>query len=869
MRTSNAKTLSTLFRSAVKSKIPKSKTTPPTSTAKDRTLKDFVSSLDPPSHTISKSKTVAKPSFKLPAISSTVSEHSSPELDDDFSLSNLKFEATYDPENPTKQLSNQISSILCGDESISIPEPQEIDDEKTLEKVFDIPWFATMSHGSISLRRKEVCRERKQKWIFKCTQVNRFGRLVQMCADSLGTEATIQVFGKLGRETGLKEYNALIGICIDKARESDDEDIALEQIGKAFHLFKSLRAQGFQLEEETYRPLLMYLIDMGMVEEFHFFSGIINEENPNSASRLGYYEMMLWLGLNNEEKIRDLCEYIAVNDGEDNSNLGESYLLALCESNRKKELIQLLEIIDITKLSSTEYVTNIFKSLGRLLLESYAEKLLFAFKTCDYAQGDITNFIATYAVNIPNLAVEDVILKFQSLHSKLDVSASSSSYEKLILYCCDSLKVHVALDTVDEMCQAGLTLSIEVLHSILRASKETYEFNLVRRIHSVICRLNLKANSETFRSMISLHVKMKDFVGAYDMLDGLEKMSLKPTASMYNAIMAGYFRERNISSGLKVLERMKRADVKPDSQTFSYLISNCENEEDIMKYYEEMKTSGVQATKQTFMALINAYAKSGQFVKAKQIASDKAIPIKSLNEIKSVLVSALASHGQMSEALVTYEEIKEAGYNLEPKAVISLIEHTQLDGQVDKLLLVLKELNSADYWVDGCCRIILYCVRYKHLSTAVDLLKQLKDKFCSDELVMEVLFDEVFSLIAESEQTHLQIGLDLLRVIKDELGLLPSRKCLDFLLNACASAKDLHNTRLIWIEYEAAGLPYNVLTFLRMYQALLASGDYRSAKLILHRIPKDDPHVCSVLKACQKTYIDIVRHKRKKKEKYI
>jgi hypothetical protein len=32
-----------------------------------------------------------------------------------------------------------------------------------------------------------------------------------------------------------------------------------------------------------------------------------------------------------------------------------------------------------------------------------------------------------------------------------------------------------------------------------------------------------------------------------------------------------------------VLKQMKLADVKPDSQTFSYLISNCDREEDIIK----------------------------------------------------------------------------------------------------------------------------------------------------------------------------------------------------------------------------------------------------------------------------------------------
>ncbi|XP_062169018.1 pentatricopeptide repeat-containing protein At4g04790, mitochondrial-like isoform X2 [Alnus glutinosa] len=824
MPASKAKALSSIFRSAVKSKSSSS------SPAGDATLKHLVSSPDTSSPTAVISIFSKRSSVKSPKSSSRSRSSVLPRL---------RLEAASDSDGASAR-----SSDLQG-----------TDDEKSLKEVLNIPWFSNLSHNNTSVNRKEVSRERKQKWIFKSTQGNRFSRLITMCGQKLGTETTVQVFGKLGRETGLKEYNALIGLYIQRARTSNDEDIALEQIHKAFRIFESMREQGFQLEEETYGPFLMYLIDMGMVEEFHFFCEVIRKENTRSLSRLGYYEMLLWLGVNNEEKIHELCNYIAVDDRGDKSHLRENYLLALCESDRKEELLQLLEIVDITKLSPPDFVANIFKSLGRLLLESFAEKFLIAFKTCDCEAENISNFIFSYVVSIPNLAVEDVISKFKDFHVKLEVIPSSTSYKELITYCCDSHKVHAALDIVDKMCEVGMTLSIEVLHSILHASEESYDFNLVHRIYSVICHHGMMPTNETFRSMISLSVKMKDFEGAYGMLKDLEKFNLRPTSSMYNAIMAGYFREKNTYGVLMVIKQMELADVKPDSQTFSYLICNCDREEDIVKYYEELQHLGVQASKQIFMALINAYATCGQFEKAKQVVSDKGIPVKYLNEIKSVLVSALASHGQMSDALDIYEEIKQAGSSLEPKAVIRLIEYFQSDGELSRLLQLFKELKDHDYWVDGCCRIILYCVRYKHLSYAVDLLKQLKDKFCNDELALEVLFDEVFSLIGESESTHLQIGLDLLRVIKDELCVPPSRKCLDFLLSACVNAKDLRSSLLVWKEYQAAGLPYNVLSFLRMYQALLASGDNKSAKIMLNKIPKDDHHVRCVIKASERSYI--------------
>ncbi|KAJ1393174.1 Tetratricopeptide-like helical domain superfamily [Sesbania bispinosa] len=285
---------------------------------------------------------------------------------------------------------------------------------------------------------------------------------------------------------------------------------------------------------------------------------------------------------------------------------------------------------------------------------------------------------------------------------------------------------------------------------------------------------------------MDLFLKMKDIEGAYKMLDDLKEIHVNPTTGMYNAIMAECFLEKNID-GVRVLEHMLCSGIKPDSQTFSYLISNSETEEDIVKYYEELKQSGIRATKQIFMALINAYAACGQLEKAKQVILDPLIPVKSLNQIKSVLVSVLASHGQLSEALLIYDEIKQAGHNLEPKDVLSLIEHTRSDGELDTLLLLLKELNDTDYWNDACCRIILYCIWNKNLSSAVDLCKLLKDKFQNDELVMEVLFDKVFSLIEKSESNHLTC-LKLLSEIKNKLGLFPSQKCQDSLLGARANA---------------------------------------------------------------------------------
>lgn len=74
---------------------------------------------------------------------------------------------------------------------------------------------------------------------------------------------------------------------------------------------------------------------------------------------------------------------------------------------------------------------------------------------------------------------------------------------------------------------------------------------------------------------------------------------------------------------------------------------------------------------------------------------------------------------------------------------------------------------------------------------------------------------QIFGQIWETEPTNLEIGFELLGSIKEVLHLHPSRTCLDFLLSSCVKVKDLHKARLVWSEYEGAGLSYNALTFLR------------------------------------------------------
>ncbi|XP_020269191.1 pentatricopeptide repeat-containing protein At4g21880, mitochondrial-like isoform X1 [Asparagus officinalis] len=720
----------------------------------------------------------------------------------------------------------------------------------TPKNILDSSWFA---NGEIfdAQQRKELSRNRKQKFLFKGTESYKFTKLMRNCATKFGPDYTLEVFGRIGRETGIKDYNALIKHCIVKARQSNGEASSV-QIGKIYQLFVSMRESGFPIEEASFGPFFEYMIDMKMVEEFQIFSELIKDANPESYSRIGYYEMLLSIRVGDEDKIHELCNPSGVASSEECYNLAVSYLLAFCDTDRKDELLQLLEVVDILSISSLKYLSSIFRSLGRLQCEKLMKKFILALKTSEDGEKNVSPLIYEYVSSIPNLEVEEIISKFSNLHKGLEVCPSIVSCEMLIKICCTSSKIRAAVEVIELICQSGLDIPDHFFDPLLHACERSCEFDMVRPIYSVMSRHNVRPKEKTFKSLISLCVRMKDFEGAYNLLADAKEIEGVPTTRMYNAIMAGYCRGKNFAGALMVLKQMEHADVQPDSETYSYLIANCERQEDVFKYHNEMKLGRIEKTKYVYMSFINAYAKFRNFELAKQVLLDSEIQPKYLNELKNVLVASLSSNGQITDALQLYDEIKQAGCTTEPKTVISLIEHIQSDGKLDRLLRLLEELNDSSFWFDGCSRVILYCVRYHFVNSAIGLLKKLKEK---DETSTCFVIDKMYCQIWELGPTHLEAGLELLRAIKEELHLRPSRTSLDFLLSSCVTAKDPHHAQLVWSEYEDAGLSYNVLTFLRMYEALLVSGQRKKASKLLKKIEKDDPHVNYIIKSCKETFM--------------
>ncbi|XP_020873667.1 pentatricopeptide repeat-containing protein At4g21880, mitochondrial-like isoform X1 [Arabidopsis lyrata subsp. lyrata] len=175
-------------------------------------------------------------------------------------------------------------------------------------------------------RLKQEPRYRKQTDHYKEKHSKIMKKMEEGFARKVGIENLFSVCAKMGKEVGVNEYNGMIKVCIHSARISDDVEAALDHIRKAIEYLKEINKCGSIIGKGTYVPLLKFLVDMGMVEEFQISKDVIIEANPDALGQVGYYEMLLWIQVGDEVSIDELC--CTIDDSENSLSIlqGKQYM---------------------------------------------------------------------------------------------------------------------------------------------------------------------------------------------------------------------------------------------------------------------------------------------------------------------------------------------------------------------------------------------------------------------------------------------------------------------------------------------------------------------------------------------------------------
>lgn len=173
-----------------------------------------------------------------------------------------------------------------------------------------VAWITKEPPFTAVQRAKEMSRFRKTLRMPEAKQDYRFSEVMTMIARKVGTVSTLALLDRMGMKLAVQDFNALIGICVEKARHAVDDEEALDQIYKAYQLLRLMKEKGLSLSEGSYGPCLAFLVDMEMEQDFLFFSKWIKYESPEASPRIGYYEMLFLIKVNDHERILDLCNNV-------------------------------------------------------------------------------------------------------------------------------------------------------------------------------------------------------------------------------------------------------------------------------------------------------------------------------------------------------------------------------------------------------------------------------------------------------------------------------------------------------------------------------------------------------------------------------
>ncbi|KAI5071885.1 hypothetical protein GOP47_0014136 [Adiantum capillus-veneris] len=203
------------------------------------------------------------------------------------------------------------------------------------------------------------------------------------------------------------------------------------------------------------------------------------------------------------------------------------------------------------------------------------------------------------------------------------------------------------------------------LVTLIRACAKQNDLPKGHTLHAYVLKNGLiSANIFIGNTLLSMYAKCGALARARQVFD---ELSIKSVVS-WTALIDGYAQHRLGREALKCFKEMKCHGLSPDGQTFACTLKACGNIGDLEegeRIHEEMSERNLLETNVVLCnAVVDMYAKCGEFVKAQQVLEK--LPFRS--EICwNGLIAGYLQHGQGERALDCLDRMQHEG--LSPTAV--------------------------------------------------------------------------------------------------------------------------------------------------------------------------------------------------------
>ncbi|KAJ8901568.1 hypothetical protein NDN08_003777 [Rhodosorus marinus] len=152
----------------------------------------------------------------------------------------------------------------------------------------------------------------------------------------------------------------------------------------------------------------------------------------------------------------------------------------------------------------------------------------------------------------------------------------SSSYNRLLSKLCSSKKLDEAVALMDEMRSGGLEVDEVAYTSIVAALGSTGQLDRAFRVLAAMEERNCgRGDLGAYAAIISACGRLGQFDRASEVFNRVQKLGLKPTVVMYNALLYSTGMGRQPSRAFSLYRDIQDAGLEPDAVTLSAMASVC------------------------------------------------------------------------------------------------------------------------------------------------------------------------------------------------------------------------------------------------------------------------------------------------------
>ena len=283
-----------------------------------------------------------------------------------------------------------------------------------------------------------------------------------------------------------------------------------------------------------------------------------------------------------------------------------------------------------------------------------------------------------------------------------------------------------AMDLYHRMLWAGIHPDVYTFPCVLRTCAAATDIDRGKEVHVHVIRFGLESEVDVLNALITMYGKCGNVATARQLFDAMPKRDL----ISWNAMMAGYFENRESRRGLKLFIEMICQSVAPDLITMTCLISASEALSDCRLGKQihgfVIKTEMVVEVPVN-NSLIQMYFAFGCREEAETIFLRTAT-----RDLVTwtTMISGYEKNGFPDQALETFEQLKSTGMVLDEVAIASALSACASLGRLKTGIRLhrLARINELlSYTTVGNALIAMYA-KAGHMEKAVEVFRRMPDK---------------------------------------------------------------------------------------------------------------------------------------------